>query len=79
MVTEPFYLEEGGLGTSHGTPYSYDTHVPLLLLGPGVVSGWYAQPSSPADIAPTIATLLGLNPPSNRTGRVLVEALQGYR
>lgn len=79
VVTEPFYLEEGGLGTSHGTPYSYDTHVPLLLLGPGVVSGWYAQPSSPADIAPTIATLLGLNPPSNRTGRVLVEALQGYR
>jgi len=77
IVTEPFYLVGGSSGTSHGTPYSYDTHVPLLLLGPGIRPGWYGQASSPADIAPTLATLLRLNPPSNRTGRVLVEALRG--
>ncbi len=77
VVTEPFYLVGGISGTSHGTPYSYDTHVPLLLLGPGVKPGWYSEPSSPADIAPTLATLLRLNPPSNRSGRVLVEALAG--
>jgi predicted AlkP superfamily pyrophosphatase or phosphodiesterase len=75
IVTEPFYLYGKGPGTSHGTPYSYDTHVPLLLLGPGVRPGWYHQPSSPADIAPTIATLLKISFPSNRIGRVLVEAL----
>jgi predicted AlkP superfamily pyrophosphatase or phosphodiesterase len=79
VVTEPFYLVGGSSGTSHGTPYSYDTHVPLLLLGPGVRPGWYSQSSSPADIAPTIAALLGLNPPSNRTGRILGEALLGFR
>jgi hypothetical protein len=76
VVTEPFYLYGKGPGTSHGTPYSYDTHVPLLLLGPGVRPGWYYQPSSPADIAPTLAALLKINFPSNRTGRVLVEALR---
>jgi hypothetical protein len=38
--------------------------------------GWYHQPSSPADIAPTLAALLKINFPSNRTGRVLVEALR---
>lgn len=75
VVTEPFYLYGKGPGTSHGTPYSYDTHVPLLLLGPGVRPGWYHQPSSPADIAPTLATLLKISFPSNRTGRVLAEAL----
>jgi arylsulfatase A-like enzyme len=75
VLTEPFYLVGELSGASHGTPYSYDTHVPLLLLGPGIKSGWYTQPSSPADIAPTLATILKLNPPSNRSGRVLGEAL----
>lgn len=79
VVTEPFYLVGGSSGTSHGTPYSYDTHVPLLLLGPGIRPGWYSQSSSPADIAPTLAVLLGLNPPSNSSGRVLGEALLGFR
>lgn len=79
VVTDPFYLVGGSSGTSHGTPYSYDTHVPLLLLGPGIRPGWYSQSSSPADIAPTLATLLGLNPPSNSSGRVLGEALLGFR
>ena len=77
ILTEPFYLVGGSSGTSHGTPYSYDTHVPLLLLGPGVRPGWYSQASSPADIAPTLAAILKLNPPSNRLGRVLGEALIG--
>ena len=75
VLTEPFYLVGGASGASHGTPYSYDTHVPLLLLGPGIKSGWYTQPSSPADIAPTLASILKLTPPSNRSGRVLGEAL----
>ena len=79
VVTEPFYLVGGSSGTSHGTPYGYDTHVPLLMFGPGVRPGWYTESSSPADIAPTLATLLGLNPPSTSTGRVLGEALLGYR
>ncbi len=75
IITDPFYLASRAPGTSHGTPYSYDTHVPLLLLGPGVRAGRYYQPSSPADIAPTLAAILRVDLPSNRLGRILGEAL----
>jgi predicted AlkP superfamily pyrophosphatase or phosphodiesterase len=34
-------------GTNHGTPYDYDTHVPLLAMGPGIRPGVYTQPVTP--------------------------------
>ena len=61
---------------THGTPYSYDTHVPLIIMGARVTPGSYAQAATPADIAPTLSALLGVQPPSNATGRVLVEAIK---
>jgi predicted AlkP superfamily pyrophosphatase or phosphodiesterase len=60
---------------THGAPYSYDTHVPVIIMGRGVRAGRYSQAATPADIAPTLATLLRVQPPSNTTGRVLTEAL----
>ena len=79
LALEPFkFLVEGtGSPTTHGTPYSYDTHVPLVVMGRGVVPGRYVQAATPADLAPTLATLLRVQAPSNTTGRVLVEALGG--
>ncbi|CDM66743.1 alkaline phosphatase family protein [Pyrinomonas methylaliphatogenes] len=76
IVYEPFkFSSEFPAGTTHGTPYSYDTHVPLIIMGAGVRPGRYAQAATPADIAPTLATLLRVQPPSSATGRALVEAL----
>jgi len=60
---------------NHGSPYSYDTHVPLIIMGPGIRPGRHLQAASPMDIAPTLATLLGIQQPSNASGRVLLEAL----
>jgi hypothetical protein len=80
VVQEPFkYFSEGSSpsAATHGTPYSYDTHVPVIIMWHGVTAGRYAQPATPADIAPTLATLLRVQPPSNATGRVLIEALGG--
>jgi predicted AlkP superfamily pyrophosphatase or phosphodiesterase len=48
----------------HGSPYSYDTFVPILLLAPGVKAMIVREPTAPAQIAPTIATLLRIRPPS---------------
>src|SRR5581483_1641753 len=62
-------------GTTHGSPYSYDTHVPLLFYGLPFRSGIYRTHAEPADMAPTLASLLGINQPSNATGRVLTEGL----
>jgi hypothetical protein len=63
---------------THGSPYSYDTHVPLIIMGRGFAAGRYEQSAAPSDIAPTLAAELGIQAPSNSTGRVLTEArIQG--
>jgi predicted AlkP superfamily pyrophosphatase or phosphodiesterase len=61
---------------THGAPYSYDTHVPVIIMGGGVARGLYRQSATPADIAPTLAAMLGVRPPSGAKGRVLNEALK---
>jgi hypothetical protein len=76
IVPRPYYLFGDTSNASHGTPYSYDTHVPVILFGPGVVAGRYPTVSSPADIAPTLSALLRLEKPSNAVGRILTEALK---
>ena len=76
VMPEPYkYLNEYG-GATHGSPYSYDTHVPLVIMGGGIAPGRYAQAAAPSDIAPTLATLLRMPPPSNVTGRVLTEGIK---
>jgi arylsulfatase A-like enzyme len=74
VILYPYWIAAGA-GTTHGTPYSYDTHVPLLLSGPGVRPGRYHEAVALNDLAPTLATLLEVETPSGSTGRVLVEAL----
>jgi hypothetical protein len=63
-------------GDSHGTPYSYDTHVPLALFGPDIVPGLLREPVSIADLAPTLAALLQVNPPPSAEGRILPGVLR---
>jgi predicted AlkP superfamily pyrophosphatase or phosphodiesterase len=75
LVTEPFKYLETFIPATHGSPYTYDTHVPLIIMGRGLAPGRYNQSATPADIAPTLASLLGVQAPSNSTGRVLNEAL----
>ncbi|MGQ9895965.1 MAG: alkaline phosphatase family protein [Acidobacteriota bacterium] len=78
LVPEPFCFfssEEYTTATTHGTPYAYDTHVPVILMGRSIRSGTYWVEASPADIAPTLAALLGVTPPSGTVGRPLHEAL----
>ncbi len=70
------YITSGTSGATHGTPYAYDTHVPLVIMGGGLVPGRYLNAATPADIAPTLARVLNVEPPSNATGRVLAEAFK---
>ena len=62
-------------GTSHGTPYTYDTHVPLAFYGLPFQAGTYHTHAEPVDLAVTLASLLGINAPSAAIGRVLYEGL----
>jgi predicted AlkP superfamily pyrophosphatase or phosphodiesterase len=73
-VPAPFTI--GGLkGTDHGTPYSYDTHVPLAFYGLPFQLGTFRTHCEPVDLAVTLASLLGINAPTHAVGRVLTEAM----
>lgn len=76
MVPLPYYFFGEGVTTTHGSPYSYDTHVPVLFYGWGIGAGTFYDAASPADIAPTLAALLKVEPPSNSTGSVLSQAFR---
>lgn len=76
-VNKPYYLEDDEeLGTSHGTSWNYDTHVPLLWYGGGIQPGTYRERVSVADIAPTLSQLLGIEQPAGTSGVVLREMLR---
>jgi hypothetical protein len=81
IVSKPYWLPSGRVdktrdfGTGHGTPYNYDQHVPVLLMGLGIEHGEYFARVTPADIAPTLASLCGVTL-STSDGRVLAEALK---
>jgi arylsulfatase A-like enzyme len=72
----PVPYSVGGLkGTDHASPYTYDTHVPLAFYGLPFRPGTYRTHAEPVDMAATLASLLGINPPTHAVGRVLTEAL----
>lgn len=64
-------ISYGNKGTTHGSGYSYDTHVPLIFFGKKIVQGESNVKTKITDIAPTIAKLLGLKKMSDSTGEVL--------
>lgn len=75
IILEPYWIRSGS-GTTHGTPYNYDAHIPLIIMGQPINSGQYAAPVALNDLAPTIATLIGVEIPSGSSGRVLTEAIR---
>jgi predicted AlkP superfamily pyrophosphatase or phosphodiesterase len=75
ILPEPYFLIEAS-GASHGTPYGYDAHVPVIFFGPHIKSGLFQQSIAVNDIAPTLATLLGVETPSGSIGRVLSEIFE---
>ena len=67
-----FHLGQLGLGRGKGTAYDTDSHVPLYVVGPGVVPGVRREVTSNIDLAPTFEDLAGLRPAPYRSGVSLV-------
>ncbi len=63
-------------GTTHGSQYAYDTHVPLLWYGWRVKPGLSHRPVSITDIAPTLAAMLRIMEPNATTGKVIEEVMR---
>ncbi|MEC7262966.1 MAG: alkaline phosphatase PafA [Bacteroidota bacterium] len=76
IVPSVGYASYGRTGSTHGTPQIYDTHVPLLLFGKGIKHGSTVNRTEIPDIAPTIASLLGIAFPSGTTGKPISEVLE---
>ncbi len=68
--TKPYWIDFPH-GTNHGSPYSYDTHVPLLWFGVGVPVGTHPERVGVDDLAPTLSRLLHLPVPPQSEGRAL--------
>ncbi len=68
--TVPYYFSRA-TGSNHGSPYDYDTHVPLVWFGGGVKPGERPGRVAVQDLAPTLARLLSLPAPALGHGRVL--------
>ena len=74
MIPNPATLIRGRTGTSHGSGYSYDTHVPVIFYGNGINQGSTSKRYNITDIAPTIANFLNIEAP-NGTNGVVIDAV----
>lgn len=76
LIPRPFYISKGESVVNHMTGYSYDSTVPLILLGPEIKSGVYSSAAKVIDLAPTLSFIMGTLPPATATGRVLSEIFE---
>ena len=82
MVYEPGWFQTGygKTGTTHGSGYNYDTHVPLLMYGKGIPVGYSSfKPISITDIIPTLCLLYEINLPNGATGKPIEDVFQNNR
>jgi predicted AlkP superfamily pyrophosphatase or phosphodiesterase len=59
----------------HGSPWRYDTYVPIVFAGYGVKPQLVSRRVHTVDVALTLATVAGTQPPSGASGEVLLEVL----
>lgn len=70
-LLDPAVISYSKTGSTHGSAFNYDTHVPLLFFGKGIKHGHTFQKTVIPDIAPTISALLGISFPNGATGKPL--------
>jgi arylsulfatase A-like enzyme len=73
LILEPAWLSDSYKGTTHGTGYSYDTHVPIIFFGWNIPAGESSRKASITDIAPTLSMLLNIRLPNGSTGQPILE------
>jgi len=76
VVYRPGYFFGGATGTTHGSMYPYDSHIPLLWMGWGINQGRSNREVYMTDIATTLAALLKIQMPSGNVGKVITEVIK---
>ena len=68
-----FLMDKGPVAAMHGSPWRYDSHVPIIFAGPGIESAKISRRVGTIDVAVTLSNLLGTTVPSGASGTVLIE------
>lgn len=76
FVPNPSTISSNRTGTTHGSGYSYDTHVPLIFYGNGIKKGQSDNYYPIIDIAPTITSFLKIAQANGNTGKPIIEVLK---
>lgn len=78
IIQEPYWFlfEKGPVPAMHGSPWRYDTHVPIIFAGPEIKAQKVHYLVHPVDVAPTISAYLGMSPPGSAQGSLLKEVLK---
>ena len=76
LIPYPSTISRSKTGTTHGSGYAYDTHVPLLFYGNGIKKGKSAHYYPIVNIAPTLSNLLKITEPNGSTGKTILEVLK---
>jgi hypothetical protein len=63
------------VASTHGSPWRYDTYVPLIFVGSGIPAQRVTRAVQTIDVAPTLSLLIGAKPPSGSVGVPLGEIL----
>jgi len=75
LVPTPSTISYPKKGTTHGSGYSYDTHIPIIFYGNGIKHGSSKKKYEIIDIAPTLSNLLQIEFPNGATGKIITEVL----
>jgi predicted AlkP superfamily pyrophosphatase or phosphodiesterase len=76
LIPNPSTIIYPKKGSTHGSGYSYDTHIPMIFYGNGIKKGSSAKKYEIIDIAPTVANMLNIEFPNGCTGKVIEEILK---
>ena len=64
------------IASTHGSPWRYDTYVPVIFAGYNIDDKQISREITPYDIAPTLSSILGITQPSGATGQILTEVIK---
>ncbi len=80
LIFKPFIIPvPGKTGTTHGSPFSYDTHVPVMFYGAPFIAGRFADEFAITDIVPTLSAALHIEEPPCSMGKPFTKALRDER
>jgi predicted AlkP superfamily pyrophosphatase or phosphodiesterase len=78
VIQDPYWFlfDKGPIANMHGSPWRYDTHVPIIFAGPGIDAQAVHRLVHPVDVAPTISAFMGMTPPGAAQGVPLKEVIR---